>query len=92
MSIRKLAKENGVRCIGLGQMIVELGGLSAIKADCEKFRGRFPGGQAAMYDGQPVTGIDMIFDEKTFPFYRIRIVSGDLETRVVPFDDRFRWL
>ena len=45
-----------------------------------------------MYDGQPVTGIDMIFDEKTFPFYRIRIVSGDLETRVVPFDDRFRWL
>lgn len=90
-NIRDLAKANGVRCIGLGQMLVEIGALPAIRKDCETYRERFPDGKAAFYHGEPVTAIDMVFDEANFPFYRTRIIDGNMDVKVVELDDGFSW-
>jgi len=93
VSIHDAADKLGVRCIGLGQMILELGIDEGIKDDCDKFESRFPDGEPATYKDQPVLVRRMIFDRGNFPFYRV-VFELDREKFIVggsEIGSTFRW-
>ena len=91
-NIHDVAKKFGVRSIGLGQMMTELGFVEHIHEDCAKFQERFPSGSPALFQGQKVKVVRMISDDY-FPFYRvIFLLNGERMIGKVGPPGGIQWL
>ena len=93
-NIHDVAKRLGVRSIGLEQMMLEVGGfVEAIHEDCAKYQERFPNGEPALFKGQRVNVVNMLPDERNFPFYRVVfILDGKRMVGKVGPPNGIQWL